>query len=92
MRGYIARAGRHGIGRERSKLSRGFLQWAFQHEEIDEQEPVRFATGEENERRAETMRPKPSDYDIDGVDQALADLAEMGLVVDSGKRRFQGIQ
>ena len=41
----------------------------------------------------ETMRPKPSDYGIDGsdpeFDQALADLVEMGLVVDSGQRRFQ---
>jgi hypothetical protein len=38
------------------------------------------------------MRPKPSDYGIDGgdpeIDQALADLVEMGLVVDSGQRRF----
>ena len=38
-------------------------------------------------------RPKPSDYGIDGgdpeIDQALADLVEMGLVVDSGQRRFQ---
>jgi hypothetical protein len=41
----------------------------------------------------ETIRPKPSDYGIDGGDpeisQALADLIEMGLVVDSGQRRFQ---
>ncbi len=40
-----------------------------------------------------TMRSKPSDYGIDGgdpeIDQALADLIEMGLVVDSGERRFQ---
>ena len=43
--------------------------------------------------RQETMRPKPSDYGIDGgnpeINQALADLIEMGLVVDSGQRRFQ---
>ena len=43
--------------------------------------------------RQETMRPKPSDYGIDGgepeINQALADLIEMGLVVDSGRRRFQ---
>ena len=35
----------------------------------------------------------PSDYGIEGKDpeinQALADLVEMGLVVDSGQRRFQ---
>ena len=35
---------------------------------------------------------KPSDYDIDSgdleTDQALADLIEMGLVVDTGKRTF----
>jgi hypothetical protein len=41
----------------------------------------------------QTMRPNPSDYGIDGgdpeIDQALADLVEMGLVVDSGQRRFQ---
>ena len=41
----------------------------------------------------ETIRPKPSDYGIDGgdpeIDQTLADLVEMGLVVDSGQRRFQ---
>jgi hypothetical protein len=41
----------------------------------------------------ETMRPKPSDYGIEMSDpeiaQALADLVEMGLVVDSGRRRFQ---
>jgi hypothetical protein len=41
----------------------------------------------------ETRRPNPSDYGIDGgdpeIDQALADLVEMGLVVDSGQRRFQ---
>jgi len=41
----------------------------------------------------ETIRPKPSDYDIEISDpeiaQALADLVEMGLVVDSGQRRFQ---
>jgi hypothetical protein len=41
----------------------------------------------------ERIRPKPSDYGIDGgdpeIDQALADLVEMGLVVDSGQRRFQ---
>jgi hypothetical protein len=34
----------------------------------------------------ETMRPKPSDYAIDRgdpeIDQALADLVEMGLVVE----------
>ena len=43
--------------------------------------------------RQETMRPKPSDYGIDGgdpeINQALADLIEMGLVVDSGQRKFQ---
>ena len=41
----------------------------------------------------ETIRPKPSDYGIEISDpeiaQALADLVEMGLVVDSGQRRFQ---
>ena len=41
----------------------------------------------------ETRRPNPSDYRHDGgdpeIDQALADLVEMGLVVDSGQRRFQ---
>ena len=41
----------------------------------------------------ETIRPQPSDYDIDISDpeiaQALADLIEMGLVVDSGQRRFK---
>lgn len=39
------------------------------------------------------MRPKPSDYGIDGGDpeiaQALADLVQMGMVIDSGQRRFQ---
>jgi hypothetical protein len=42
--------------------------------------------------RHQTMRPKPTDYGVDGgdpeIDQALADLVEMGLVVDSGQRRF----
>ena len=37
----------------------------------------------------QTMRPNPSDYGIDGggpkINQALADLVEMGLVVDSGQ-------
>jgi hypothetical protein len=41
----------------------------------------------------QTMRPEPSDYGIDGgdpeIDQALADLVEMGLVVDSGQRSFR---
>ena len=41
----------------------------------------------------QTMRPNPSDYGIDGggpeINQALADLVDMGLVVDSGQRRFQ---
>jgi hypothetical protein len=40
-----------------------------------------------------TRRPMPSDYGIDGdnpeINQALADLVQMGLVVDSGQRRFQ---
>jgi hypothetical protein len=44
-------------------------------------------------KQHQAMRPKPSDYGIDGgspeIDQALADLVEMGLVVDSGERRFQ---
>lgn len=43
--------------------------------------------------KEETTRPKPSDYGIDvpnsEIAQALADLIEMGLVVDSGERRFQ---
>ncbi len=47
----------------------------------------------EMSERQETIRPKPSDYGIDGgdpeINQALADLVEMGLVVDSGQRRFQ---
>lgn len=37
------------------------------------------------------MRPKPSDYGIEmsnpEIAQALVDLVEMGLVVDSGQRR-----
>ena len=41
----------------------------------------------------QTMRPKPSDYGIEGGDpeiaQALAELVAMGLVVDSGRRRFE---
>jgi hypothetical protein len=41
----------------------------------------------------ETIRPKPSDYGIEISDpeiaQALADLVETGLVVDSGQRRIQ---
>ena len=40
-----------------------------------------------------TFPPKPSDYGIGGgdpeIDQTLADLVEMGLVVDSGHRKFQ---
>ncbi len=43
--------------------------------------------------KQQTIRPKPSDYGVDGgnpeIDQALADLVEMGLVVDSGRRRFE---
>jgi hypothetical protein len=41
----------------------------------------------------ETIRPKPSDYGIDGgdpeINQALADLVEMGLVVDSASGEFR---
>ncbi|MGC2462455.1 MAG: hypothetical protein WA446_16010 [Steroidobacteraceae bacterium] len=44
-------------------------------------------------KKQETTRPKPSGYGIDipnsEIAQALADLIEMGLVVDSGQRRFQ---
>ena len=44
-------------------------------------------------KKQETTQPKPSDYAIDipnsEIAQALADLIEMGLVVDSGQRRFQ---
>lgn len=43
-------------------------------------------------KHQQTMRPEPSNYGIDGADpeinQALANLVEMGLVVDSGERRF----
>ena len=35
------------------------------------------------------MRPNPSDYGVDGggpeINQALADVVDMGLVVDSGR-------
>ena len=31
MRGCIARAGQHGIGRERPKLARRLLRWAFEY-------------------------------------------------------------
>ena len=47
-------------------------------------------------KHQQAMRPKPSDYGIDGgypeIDQALAELVEMGLVVDSGERRFENGQ
>jgi hypothetical protein len=43
--------------------------------------------------KQETIPPKPSDYGIEMSDpeiaQALADLVDMGLVVDSGQRKFQ---
>jgi hypothetical protein len=94
MPGCIARAGRRGVGREKPRLSRHLLRLAFQLEELMNSKDQR-ASQEEGEmsETEETMRPKPSDYGIDGsdpeFDQALADLVEMGLVVDSGQRRFQ---
>ena len=44
-------------------------------------------------KKQRTMRPKPSDYGIEmsnpEIAQALVALVEMGLVVDSGQRRFE---
>jgi hypothetical protein len=67
---------------------------AFQLEELMNSKDQRASQEEgKTTQTQETMRPKPSDYGIDGgdpeFDQALADLVEMGLVVDSGQRRFQ---
>ena len=40
-------------------------------------------------RKIKEIRPKPWDYTQAEITQALADLVEMGLVVDSGERKFQ---
>ena len=41
----------------------------------------------------EKKRARPADYDLDGgnpeINQAMAELVEQGLIVDSGRRKFQ---
>ena len=78
MRGYIARAGRHGIGRERSKLSRRFVRWAFEHEELANKEPARVR----NRRGNDPGRPHTSGARATSVVELLR---VMGL--ELGQRR-----
>ena len=82
-----------GIRREKPRPLWHLLRWAFQLEELMNSKNQRASQEEVKiSERHQTMRPKPTDYGVDGgdpeIDQALADLVEMGLVVDSGQRRF----
>jgi hypothetical protein len=66
MLGCIARAGRHGIGRESSKLSRHLLQWVFEQGLDGERE--RTCCHTTNHRgQAMSMHTIPTPDEIDAV-------------------------